>query len=603
MKKILILCTLSALAIIMLLTACAPGATSGSGARGTPTAAVVPTKSGRGAGDTLRILYWQAPTVLNPHLAQAAKDRSACRLTYEPLASYDKDGNLIPFLAAEIPTLANGGIAADGKSVRWKLKQDVKWSDGQPFTAKDVLFTYQFAVNPDIRAATAGTYSAISSVEVLDDYRVQLNFKNVNPEWALPFVGVMGMILPAHAFTEYPGVKALQAPVNNLPIGTGPFRVMSPGVKPEEVLLLGSDLVPTNKITLEPNPYFREPDKPYFSRVIIKGGGTADEAARSVLQVGDVDWTHNLQSLSTQQLSDFQAASTKGQMLPIFGLYVERILLNETDPNKATDDGERSNIKYPHPFLTDLKVRQAFSLAIDREAVAKLYGPTGRLTTNMLVSPANFNSSNTKYEFSPQKAAALLDEAGWKDSDGDGIRDRNGVKMSVMFQTSVDTVRQQVQELVKQNLSKIGVEVRLEIIDSSVFLANNPSNPKTRYHFYADLEMFSTGNLNPDPGSYMKWWTCDEITQKANNWAGRNIERWCNKDYDALYNQVSTQMDPAKRQQLFIQMNDMIINSMVLIPLANRAEVYGASNTLAGIDLTPWDADTWNIKDWRRIAR
>ena len=478
-----------------------------------PATATAP--SGRGAGDTLTILYWQAPTILNPHIAQASKDRAACRITYEPLASYDRDGNLIPFLAAEIPTLENGGVARDGKSVTWKLKQGVSWSDGQPFTAKDVLFTYKFATNPATHATTAGSYSDIKSIQAPDDYTVQINFKDVNPAWAQPFVGVMGLILPEHAFADYS--DPLQAPVNKLPIGTGPYRAVS--FKPQEVLFLGNELIETNKLVFEPNPYFREPDKPYFSRVVVKGGGTVKEAARSVFEVGDVDFTPNLQLMSAQDLAKLGDGTAKGKIYKQLGAYVERILLNRTDPNRATNDGERSSVQYPHPFFSDLRVRQAFSLAIDREAIAKFYGPAGLATSNMLVSPPQYASPNTSYEYNLKKAAALLDEAGWRDTDGDKIRDHNGVRMSVTYQTSVDTQRQQIQEIVKKALESIGVEVTLKVLDSSVFFGNDPNNTGTRYHFYADMEQFTTGNLVPDPGAYMKWWTCGEISQKKNDWA------------------------------------------------------------------------------------
>ena len=103
----------------------------------------------RGAGDTLRLLYWQAPTVVNPHLSIGTKDLSASRIVYEPLASFDAEGELIPFLAAEIPSLQNGGVARDGRSVTWMLKSGIKWADGEPFTAADVSFTFEYATNPD----------------------------------------------------------------------------------------------------------------------------------------------------------------------------------------------------------------------------------------------------------------------------------------------------------------------------------------------------------------------------------------------------------------------------------------------------------------------
>src|SRR6185503_5972389 len=171
--------------------------------------------TGRGAGGTLRLLYWQAPTSLNPHLTSASQDWGASRVTYEPLASFDKDGNLIPFLAAEIPSLENGDLAADGKSVTWKLKQDVKWSDGEPFTADDVLFTYEFISNPAVGADSFAIYKSVESVEVIDDHTVKVNFKDVNPAWSLIFVGPTGMIIPRHVFEDYNGSNASEAPANN----------------------------------------------------------------------------------------------------------------------------------------------------------------------------------------------------------------------------------------------------------------------------------------------------------------------------------------------------------------------------------------------------
>ena len=579
-----------------LLAACA-----GPAARVAPQPASTPTveparPEGRGAGGTLRILFWQAPKILNPHLTLGAADWAAARVTYEPLASYDADGNLVPFLAAEIPSLENGGVAPDGKSVTWKLKQEIRWSDGQPFTAADVRFTYDFIRNPDTGATTGAAYSAVEGVEVIDDYTVRVNFKQVTPAWSLPFVGVQGLILPKHVFEPFNGANAAESRTNPLPVGTGPYQVVK--FKPEEVLFLGNNLIETNKIVYEPNPFFREPDKPYFSRVELKGGGTVGEAARSVLQVGDVDFANNLQiDAATQQKLE---AGGKGKILAPFGAFVERILLNRTDPGKATAEGERSSVQFPNPFFDDPKVRQAFAFAVDRDAIAKLYGRTGTPTSNVLVSPDKFQSPDTSYEFNLDKAAALLDEAGWVRPNGDGIRTKNGAKLSVLFQTSANPVRQQTQAIVKKALESIGVDVRLTFFDSSVFFDTDPNNVNNRHHFYADMQMYATGNRSPDPDAYMKSWTCAEIAQKANNWTGLNKERWCNPAYDALYIQSTQETDPEKRRQLFTQMNDLLVNDQVVIPLVRQADISGVSNTLEGVTLTPWDADLWNIKDWRR---
>ncbi|MGK7875948.1 MAG: peptide ABC transporter substrate-binding protein [Xenococcaceae cyanobacterium] len=535
--------------------------------------------------DVLKLLYWQAPTILNPHLSTGFKDSEASRITLEPLASFDKNGELVLFLAAEVPTLENGGLAEDGKSVTWKLKQGVKWSDGTPFTAADVVFTYQFITNPEVGATTAGTYEIIESVEAIDDYTVKVNFKEVTPAWYTVFLGSEGMILPRHLFEEFNGANSREAPANLMPVGTGPYRVVE--FKPGDV------------IVYEASPHFREANKLGFKRIELKGGGDATSAARAVLQTGDADYANNLQ-VEAQILQELEAAG-KGKVVSQLGSLMERILINQTNPNQATAEGERSSLQFPHPFFTDKKVRQALALAIDRDTIAQqLYGPTGKATANFLVAPQQYNSPNTSYEFNLEKAAALLDEAGWVDTNNNGIRDRDGLEMQVVFQTSVNPLRQKTQEVVKQGLQSIGFGVELKSIDASIFFSSDPANTDTTEHFYADLQMFTTGNINPDPGTYMKTYTCGEIPQKANNWTGDNVSRYCNQTYDNLWQQSRTELNPEKREKIFIQMNDLLVNDGVAIPLVHRANVVGVSNRLSGVDLTPWDMRTWNIMDWTR---
>lgn len=592
---------LALLLIVMLwLPACGPSLIAET--TPTPEAAPTSTPSARGAGDTLRLLNWDAPGILNPHLSLSAKDLEASRITYEPLASVDKEGNLIPFLAAEIPTLANGGLAADGKSVTWKLKRNIQWSDGEPFTAADVQFTYEYIVNPDVASASSavGLYAAISDVQVIDDYTVKINFYDVNPAWALPFVGVQGVILPRHIFAPYNGSNAAQAPANKLPVGTGPYRVMPPGIKPQEVLLLGTQIVETNKIIFEPNPYFREADKPYFRHIELRGGGTINEAARLTLETGAVDYAFALQ-LPTEELERF-AQATHGELISNFGSAVERILVNRTDPNRETASGERSSLEFPHPFFRAKKVRQAFAYAIDRDAIAELYGPAGRPTYNTLIAPPQYASPNIFYPYDPAMAQQLLDEAGWRDTDGDGIRDKEGVKMQVVIQYEIKSIYDQVFLVLSHNLQAIGVEAIPKRTDASIMASVDPAAyPDDWLRFNADLIvtwLFS----DPDPGPYMQLWTSSGIPQQANNWsAGVNVERWYNLEYDTLYAQSATEIDAEKRAQLIMRMNDMLIEDVVMIPVVHMASVAGVNNTLVGVDLTPWDTNTWNIKDWRRI--
>jgi len=554
-----------------------------------PTAAV-PT---RGQGGTLTLLYFQAPTMVNPHLSSGTKDLSASRITYEPLASFDKNAELVPFLAAEVPSLENGQVAEDGTYVTWKLRQDVKWADGEPFTADDVLFTYQYITNPDVKSSSAPSYSEVKSVEALDDYTVRVNFRKPTAAWYAPFVGSFGMIIPRHIFEAYSGANFADASANLQAIGTGPYFVHE--YRKEDVLIIGGNAVSTVKIIYDVNPHYRDPNKPFFNRVELQGGGDLNLAGQASKE-GLVDFTWNI-ALPEETLVDIESAG-KMKVLAPPNSFVERIMFNFTDPNKETADGERSSVQFPHPALSDLQVRQAISMAIDREAIAAPYGRGGAFTTNILAEPSYYASPANKFEHNPQRAAVLLDEAGWKDGNGDGVREKDGVELRLVFQTSIQALRQVAQEQVKKDLEAIGIAVELKQIDSSIFLGPPKDTTDTRRQFYADLEEFAFSNKSPDPTAYMAGWVCDKAAQKENDWSLPNWSRYCNPEYDALFAQASAELDPEKRTELFVKMNELLIQDVAVIPLVNLTQPMGVSVDLNGCDLTVWDVEVWNIADW-----
>jgi peptide/nickel transport system substrate-binding protein len=361
-------------------------------------------------------------------------------------------------------------------------------------------------------------------------------------------------------------------------------------------------MVKTNKIVFEPNPYFRDPDKPWFSRVEYRGGGTPTEAARQVLQDGSVDFAFSVGNLAPSDLDKLQE-NGKGQLLTLFGASVERISLNRTDPNKETSDGERSSLQNPHPILSDKRVRHAIAMGIDRNKIAALYGTQGRPARNNLMAPPQYNSPQTLYDYNPDKAKSLLDEAGWQDTNGDGIREKGGVRLKLVYQGKVSALVNQTQQVVQQQLGAIGIDVLIKATDSSIMFGDGTKNPDADVRFNGDMLEENFASPSPDPSTYMNYWTCSQIPQKANSWAGYNNERWCNKDYDALLTQANNELDPAKRTQEFIQMNDMLIDDVVMIPIVSLASVYGSSKSLTDVQLTPWDYATWNIQDWRRVSQ
>ncbi|MBB6411923.1 peptide ABC transporter substrate-binding protein [Mesorhizobium sangaii] len=555
-----------------------------------------PARSDQLDRDTLRLLLWQAPTTLNPHFADGGKDQIPSRISYEPLASFDRKGNLVLFLAAEVPTLENGEVAVDGKSVVWKLKQGVKWSDGEPFTAKDVVFTYRYITNPDVESTSGDNYKIVDNVEALDDLTVKVTFKRSNPAWAVPFVGVRGMILPEHVFAAYNNSNAAAAPANFAPVGTGPY--IAKEFRKEDVLVIGEDVVNTIKIFYEPNPFYRDAGKRHFKRVTLQGGGDATVAAKAVLRDGVVDYSWNLQ-VDDETLKEMEAKGV-GKVVPLFGAYVERIALNFSDPNKETADGERSSTQFANPFFSDKLVREAFAYAVDRDKIAALYGRTGQPASNLLVAPTRYSSQHTSYKFDLSKAAELLDDASWVDSDKNGIRDKNGIELSVVYQTSVNPVRQETQEIVSQALESLGVHVEKKTIDSSVFFSSTNETTNTSRQFYADMEEYAHGNKVPDPGAEMSAWICSEIAQVKNGWSSKNISRYCNGAYDALYERSTIEMDPQKRQEIFIEMNDLLVHDFAMIPLVHWADTSGIAHDIGGYDPTSWDSETWNIADWYR---
>jgi peptide/nickel transport system substrate-binding protein len=586
-----------ALSLIFVLVGCAAPAATPLPTETEPTQAATEASTeaapARGQGGTLTLLYFQAPTVVNPHLSPGTKDLSASRITYEPLASFDKDGKLVPILAAEIPSLENGQVAADGRSVTWNLKQDIQWGDGEPFTADDVLFTYQYIMNPDVKSSSAGSYSDVESVEAPDDHTIKVNFKQPTAAWDTPFVGPFGMIIPRHIFEEYNGANFADAPANLQAIGTGPYFVAE--YRREDVLIIGGNAVSTVKIIYEINPYYREPDKPFFRKVELQGGGDLNLAGQAAKEAS-VDFAWNL-ALPEETLVDIESGGKMRVVAPP-SAFVERIMINFTDPNKETADGERSSLQFPHPFLSDLLVRRAMAMAIDREAIAAPYGRGGRLTTNILVEPSFFASPKNAFEYNTQKAAQLLEEAGWVDSNGDGVREKDGVELRLVFQTSIQPLRQAAQEQVKKDLEAIGFAVELKQVDASIFLGPPKDTTDTRRQFYTDLEEFAFSNKSPDPSAYMAAWVCDQAAQKENDWSLPNWSRYCNPEFDALFHQATTELDPEKRAELFVRMNELLIQDIAVIPLVNTTQPMAISMDIKGYESTPWDVEVWNLADW-----
>jgi peptide/nickel transport system substrate-binding protein len=554
-------------------------------------------ESGRGTDGTLNMLYWQAISIINPYLSTGTKDYHAGSLVLESLFNYNPDGELVADLAQEIPTVENGGISEDLMSITWKLKEGVLWSDGTPLTANDLVFTWTYCTTPETGCSSMNSFNNVASVEAVDDITVKITFTAPTPFPYNPFGGYLAPVLQAAQFADCVGAAAQGcSEQNTFPIGTGPYKVKE---------FLANDVV-----VYEVNENYREPDKPHFAEVVIKGGGDAASAARAVLETGEADYAWNVQ-VEPQILADMEAAGI-GKVYSAFSGNVERILMNFTNPDPELGELRSewtADDPNPHPILSDVNVRKALSMAIDRNIIAsQLYGPAGRPTCNALSGPpaAVSTANDSCLTQDLEGAKALLEEAGWVDSDGDGVREKDGVRFSLVYVTSTNQVRQKTQALVKQWWNEIGVEVELRDVDAGVFFGGDPASPDTLGKFYMDVQMFTNGPDSIDPQNYLAGWLClggDGIASRANNWLADNNERWCSEEYDAAWQELAATVDPDARFEQAKAMNDMLAQNYVNLPLVFRASPSAWTDTLGGVGtLNGWDSEEWNIQEWFRIA-
>jgi len=547
----------------------------------------------RGTGGTVDIIYWQAVSILNPYLSGGTKDTDASALVLEPLARYDEVGNLVPWLAEDIPTVENGGVSKDLMRITWKIKPGILWSDGTPLTAEDAVFTAEYCLEPDLGCNSATQYADIESVEALDDLTVRVNFGAPKPFPYGPFVGQVGAIIQKAQFEDCMGAKAQECTEENFhPAGTGAYKV--------------KEFRANDVVIYEINENYRDPNKPFFKEVVIKGGGDAASAARAVLQTGEADYAWNLQ-VAPEILKTMELAG-KGKVVASYSTSVERLVVNLTDPDPALGDNRSKwtpDNQFPHPFLSDPAVRRALSLAIDRSVIANAgYGDAGQPTCNVVSAPAIYvSTANDECLIrNIDLANQILDEAGWERGP-DGVREKDGVRLSILYQTSTNSVRQDTQAMVKQMWEQIGVETELRNIESSVFFGADPASPDTYGKFYADIEMYTNAFRGTDPETYMAYWLCSGIPDESNQWLGKNLPRFCSDEYDELVADLAVTAKLEDRAELVKEMNDMLVQETVIIPLVHRGRLAAHANSLLGVRLNVWDTQMWNVADWTRSGQ
>ena len=542
----------------------------------------------RGAGGELRLLVWQAPSVAAPHSGAGDKDFLAAALVVEPLLHFLPDGTIIPNLVTEVPSVENGLLADDLSTATFRLLPDVLWSDGEPVTSRDVQFTWQWITTESNASVSFSVWDTIENIETPDDHTVVVSYKNPSVTWFEPFTGShIGPIYPAHAFGDDPANRN-EAFLTN-PIGTGPFVVETFAVN--------------DQITYVMNENYREPTKPHFDRVLLKGGGDPASAARAVMQTGEFDFAWNIQ-VEPEVLSQIEADGGLGAVYTFPGVLVEYLGLNFSDPNTEVD-GQRSQKDTPHPILNDPAVRRALNLAIQRDVIAEeFYGEGQPPTPNVLTGLERFTSPNTSWAFDPDQASQILDDAGWVLEGATRVKD--GMELALTLAAPTSSVRQKEQAVIKDNWEQIGVTVELLQVDSSIFFDGSPGNDQNPAHKHWDIDLSANGPTSPIPTAYLNSWYAgpngENIAQRENDWQRDNTSRWQSAEYDALYESLLEETDVDEANATMIALNDLVINNVVAIPLVQRCDApYALSHRIRqeNVAIGPRFAlSFWNIANW-----
>ena len=406
----------------------------------------------RGTDGQVNVIYWQAVSIMTPYLSNGVKDLEAASLVLEPLARFDEKGAMVPYLAEGIPTVENGGVGADLTTITWKLKAGLLWSDGSPVTAEDVVFTWQYCADPRA-AAQLPNFGDVTNVEAVDPQTVKVTLRG---RQALSLWAVRRRASPILQKAQFADCIGAEAPTcteaNTRPIGTGPFRV--------------TDFKANDVVVLEINQNYRDPAKPAFASVVLKGGGDAASAARSVLETGEFDYAWNPQ-VEPEMLAQM-AGGRQGR--GDLGLrHAGRAAARQPDRSRPGAGRRALDRGAPAP-VPDRPERGPGAGDGDRprdpgrDRLRR--GRAGDLQPGAGAGDQASTNNDWCQKQDIEGAKKLLDEAGWVPG-GDGVREKDGRRLSILYQTSTNSVRQAAQALIKQWWEEIGVEVELRNIDAA----------------------------------------------------------------------------------------------------------------------------------------
>lgn len=566
MQKILSI----AVATAFVAGACSSPATSPTPTGGTSPAppSEAPSASAQ-AGGLVTVGLYQEPDNLNPYLAVQTASQLVRRVTLEGLLNADPDGNYVPALAQDVPTVANGGISADGLTITYKLKPGITWSDGDPLTSADVKFTWDSIMNPDNKVNSQTGYNQIASIDTPDDTTVVLNFKQLYAA-ALSLFGVKDAVLPAHVLQG----KAFDNPdFSRTPEGTGPFKI--------------TEWRSADSIIADRNENFREAGKPVLDRIVFKII-PSNEVGSAQIRSGEIDILWNLteaQIPEFEQLADITLQVTPSSNIEYLGLNLS--MRGMADPSMA------------HPILGDRAVREAIASAIDRTPiVTDLLGGKSEVATSPIGLGWAAPDGIAVPAYDPEKAKSLLDGAGWTDSDGDGIREKGGTKLSVEISTPAGSqLRELSEQLLQQQFKAVGIDLVINNVPAATLFGNWAENGKLKRGDF-DIVM-DTWGADLDPDDFLSTlFTSDQIPTEANAGEGWNFFRLQDPELDKAIADGRASLDQTVRKEAYRRAAERIAENIIYIPLYKRSKIDAFRATVSGYAPNPWADFTWNAQEW-----
>ncbi len=519
------------------------------------------------------------PPSFNASVGDTGYDALVMELVMLGLADLDPQGNYLPELAAELPTVDNGGVVIDEEAwtmdVTWKLRDDVLWSDGTPVTAADVLFTYEAIVDPETGLWVPGI-DYVDGVEVMDDHTVVVHYNYVYPGYMTQFGGEQMVVWPAHYCDPEQGFVAWDCARE--PLSTGPYVL--------EEWQVGDHM------TFVRNPNYHEAGKPGIDQILVRIVPDPS-VAKTMLMQGDVDvymWA------TEPMIDDLKDAPNVEVSMADTSRWVMRLFPNEAARGSIDPAAD------PHPIFSDVRVRQAIRMAIDVDAISQeIFRGYGQpVWTEFFRRPYQCDIPRPAYD--PEAAAALLEEAGWIDEDGDGVRECHGclngaegdvMSLELMTYAEYGEALELAQQLIGEMLSQIGMDAQLSVVEGSVMWADYESGGLEQVGDY-DLNLWDDGYSGVDPTDFLWELYYSTAAEPDSGW---NITRWLNSDFDALLDEAYT-LDEEYRQELFCQMADILEAELPVILLFSTVNADAHSARIQGVQSTVNDLVTWNVADW-----